>query len=402
MAFVMRPLLSIIVSLLVAAPAFAADVKKDDDAPKKARAADSEDAKERSARRKAREEEMKSKAAEEAKEPKEPKTRRATKETATEEPKARRTAKEAAAEPADEPPKPKESRRSRTKAEAEPQPSKFEASVKRINEEIASRSVTRAALMPNAPPGAGSSARTHASAPARPKSVAPHAQPHAAHWSYSGESGPHRWGAMSPEWVRCASGSRQSPIDIRDGIKVDLDAIAFDYKPTRFTVIDNGHTIQVNLEGGNRITTIGRTYELVQFHFHMPAEERINGRGFEMVVHLVHKDAQERLAVVALLVERGAANAIVQSVWNNLPLEKHEPVPAQTTIDLAQLLPERREYFTYMGSLTTPPCSEGVTWIVMKQPLQLSPAQLAIFARLYPMNARPIQLQAGRVIKESN
>jgi carbonic anhydrase len=225
---------------------------------------------------------------------------------------------------------------------------------------------------------------------------------HALHWAYEGEGGPIRWGKLNAAWATCDSGARQSPIDIRDGIKVDLEPIGFDYKPARFNVIDNGHTVQVNLGGGNHITIMGRMYELVQFHFHRPSEERVNGKGFEMVVHLVHKDADGRLAVVAVLLERGKAHSLMQTVWNNLPLEKNMLVEPATLIDMNQFLPERREYYTYMGSLTTPPCSEGVLWMVLKEPVQVSAEQIAIFGRLYPMNARPIQASAGRMIKESN
>lgn len=221
-------------------------------------------------------------------------------------------------------------------------------------------------------------------------------------WSYEGEGAPVRWGKLNSAWTKCENGTRQSPIDIRDGIKVDLEQVNFNYRPARFSVIDNGHTIQVNLGAGNSITTMGRKYELVQFHFHRPSEERVNGQGFQMVAHLVHKDAEGKLAVVAVLIEEGQAHSLVQSVWNNLPLEKNEALAAMTPMDLNELLPERREYYTYMGSLTTPPCSEGVLWIVLKEPIQVSSQQIAIFARLYPMNARPIQVQSGRMIKESN
>ena len=222
------------------------------------------------------------------------------------------------------------------------------------------------------------------------------------HWDYEGAEGPQAWGKLRPEYDKCATGSRQSPIDIRGGIAVDLEPIKFDYRPSAFSVIDNGHTVQVNVEPGNSITITGRRYELVQFHFHRPSEERVNGRQYDMVVHLVHKDAQGRLAVVAVLLDRGSAQAIVQSVWNNLPLEKGDEVHAGTHIDLSQLLPEDKRYYTYMGSLTTPPCSEGVLWMVMKQPVPISMDQVAIFSRLYPMNARPIQQADGRLIKESN
>jgi carbonic anhydrase len=225
---------------------------------------------------------------------------------------------------------------------------------------------------------------------------------HAAHWDYAGSGGPETWGQMKPEFSKCSTGTRQSPIDIRDGIRVELDPVRFDYKPTGFRVIDNGHTVQVNLAAGNSIEVMGRRYELVQFHFHRPSEERINGKQFDMVVHLVHKDLDGRLAVVAVLLDRGAAQPLIQSVWNNLPLEKGEEVPARTPLTLNDLLPPERQYFTNMGSLTTPPCSEGVLWMVMKQPVPVSAEQIGIFARLYPMNARPIQSASGRLIKESN
>ena len=231
---------------------------------------------------------------------------------------------------------------------------------------------------------------------------APHAEQHPAHWDYQGAGGPEQWAHMSPEFATCARGTRQNPIDIRDGIKVELDAVQFDYKPSAFKVLDNGHTVQVNVAPGNAIEVMGQRYELVQFHFHRPSEERINGKPFDMVAHLVHKSEQSRLAVVAVLLEKGSAQPVVQSVWNNLPLEKGDEIAARAPIDLNQLLPRERGYYTYMGSLTTPPCSEGVLWMVMKQPVTISDEQIGIFARLYPMNARPVQAASGRLIKESN
>jgi carbonic anhydrase len=120
------------------------------------------------------------------------------------------------------------------------------------------------------------------------------------------------------------------------------------------------------------------------------------------VAHLVHKDAEGKLAVVAVLLERGSAHPLVQSVWNNLPLEKGEEQAASVPMDLNNLLPAERQYYTYMGSLTTPPCSEGVLWMVMKKPVNIAPEQIGIFARMYPMNARPVQSAAGRMIKESH
>ncbi len=225
---------------------------------------------------------------------------------------------------------------------------------------------------------------------------------HGTHWSYEGANGPANWGKINAEWAQCGIGNRQSPIDIRDGIKVELEPIAFDYKPSSFSVTDNGHTIQVTLGGGNYITIQNRLYELMQFHFHRPSEERINGRGFEMVVHLVHRDTENRMAVIAVLLERGTAQSLIQTVWNHLPLEKNVSATPAIVLDVNELLPQRRDYFTYMGSLTTPPCSEGVLWMVMKEPVQASAAQMALFSRLYPLNARPIQVSSGRMIKESN
>ncbi len=224
-----------------------------------------------------------------------------------------------------------------------------------------------------------------------------------AHWDYEGVGGPEEWAQLSPDFAACARGKRQSPIDIRDGIQVELEPVRFAYRPSAFRVVDNGHTVQVNVAGGNTIAVQGREYELQQFHFHRPSEEHVNGRRYDMVAHLVHKDAQGRIAVVAVLLDKGgAAQPIVQAVWNNLPLEKNDEVAASQPLDLERLLPEDRRYYTYMGSLTTPPCSEGVLWMVLKHPLPVSAEQVGVFARLYPMNARPLQPLHGRLIKESN
>lgn len=221
-------------------------------------------------------------------------------------------------------------------------------------------------------------------------------------WGYEGEQGPDAWARLAPEYALCGTGQRQSPIDITDGIKVALDAVQFEYHPSAFRVLDNGHTVLVNVAPGNAIEVMGKRYELVQFHFHRPSEERIDGKPFDMVVHLLHKSADGKLAMVAVLLESGSAQPVVQSVWNNLPLEKGDEVAAKGPIDPSGLLPEDRRYYTYMGSLSSPPCSEGVLWMVMKTPVHISPEQLQIFARLYPMNARPVQALHGRLIKESN
>lgn len=219
-------------------------------------------------------------------------------------------------------------------------------------------------------------------------------------WGYDGAGGPDNWARLDPKNTLCATGQRQSPIDIRDGIKVDVEPIRFDYRPSRFRIIDNGHTVQV-VAGDNAISLTGKTYALEHFHFHRPSEEKIDGRRFDMSAHLVHRADDGQLAVVSVLLERGTENPFVQTLWNNLPLEKHlEVAPPSAALDFEALLPASRNYFAYMGSLTTPPCTEGVLWLVLKQPVQVSQQQIDIFSRLYRHNARPTQPTAGRLIKE--
>ena len=200
----------------------------------------------------------------------------------------------------------------------------------------------------------------------------------------------------------CGNGQRQSPIDIREGIAVDLEPVQFNYQASAFTVVDNGHTVQVNLAQGNFIDIGGRRYELLQFHFHRPSEERIDGRQYDLSVHLVHKDSSGQMAVVGVLMGKGGSHPVLQTVWNNLPLERHQEQRARVLLDPTQLLPPDRRYFTYMGSLTTPPCSEGVRWVVMRQAVAAATEQIDIFSRLYPLNARPVQDASGRRILQSN
>ena len=289
-------------------------------------------------------------------------------------------------------------------ASAASQRAKAEEAEAELSARIAAR---LAAMRANQAARAAAAAKARKAAAARPKEVplmaaAAPAPRLSNHWSYEGETGPVNWGRINADWAKCGSGTRQAPIDLRDGMKVDLEQITFDYRQSGFNVVDNGHTIQVAVGFGNYITVQNRSYELVQFHFHRPSEERINGRGTEMVVHLVHKDTEGRLAIVAVLLERGAQNSMIQTVWNNLPLEKNDTVTPSVTLDVNHILPAKRDYFTFLGSLTEPPCTEGVLWLVMKQPMPASPAQMALFSRLYPLNARPIQPGGGRVVKESN
>lgn len=243
---------------------------------------------------------------------------------------------------------------------------------------------------------------TKKKAAAKSVAAAPPVEQKHIHWSYEGEGGPANWGKLEGKYATCATGKRQSPIDIRDGIKVDLEPIVFDYKWAQFSIIDNGHTVQVNIGEGNTITVMGRTYQLVQFHFHRPAEEKIRGKTYDMVAHLVHKDDEGRLAVIAVLMNKGGAEQqLIQALWNHMPLEANQEVVPGATIDLNRILPVERAYYTYMGSLTTPPCTEDVLWMVFKQPIMVSDQQVAIFSRLYKNNARPVQPTNERLVKES-
>ncbi|OHC69899.1 MAG: hypothetical protein A2045_14380 [Rhodocyclales bacterium GWA2_65_20] len=223
------------------------------------------------------------------------------------------------------------------------------------------------------------------------------------HWSYEGEGSPGNWDKLRADYATCGTGKRQSPIDIRESIKVDLEPIMFDYQRTQFRITDNGHTILVEVGEGSSIRVMERQFQLVQFHFHKPSEERINGKSFDMVAHLVHKDDDGKLAVIAVLLEKGMEHPLIQILWNNMPLERGQGIMPAAVIDLNNLLPplERRAYYTYMGSLTTPPCSEDVLWMVFKQPVQVSQQQVSIFSRLYSNNARPVQPANGRLVKEN-
>ncbi len=245
--------------------------------------------------------------------------------------------------------------------------------------------------------------RARARRASRPEAAPVQPVPEEVHWSYEGTGGPERWGKLNPEYETCARGQRQSPIDIKGGARLDLQPIAFDYKPSPLRIVDNGHTVQVNYAEGSSITVAGERYELKQFHFHKPAEERIDGRRFDMVAHLVHRSSEGRLAVIAVRFEaREQSNPFLRALWPHLPLEQgRESAPRDVTIDANAMLPEVRTYFTYIGSLTTPPCTEGVLWLVLKTPVEIAPDQVAVFGKLYSMNARPVQPAHGRLIKES-
>jgi carbonic anhydrase len=223
-----------------------------------------------------------------------------------------------------------------------------------------------------------------------------------AHWSYSGPDGPSHWGDLEPDFATCKTGEHQTPIDIKDAKRDStLPPIQFDYKPSPLKIINNGHTIRINYAPGSSITINGKTFPLTQFHFHKPSEEEIAGKKFDMVIHLVH-ERSDGAAAVAVLLKSGGGNPAIQKLWANLPkTEGNEMEVANLTINAADLLPVDRNYYTFDGSLTTPPCSEGVEWFVLKTPVELSAAQIAAFAKFYQMNARPIQPPNGREVRES-
>ena len=226
-----------------------------------------------------------------------------------------------------------------------------------------------------------------------------HVQAEGTHWSYGEHGGPAEWGELEQGFAACKLGKVQSPIDIRGAKAADLPAIKFDYKPSPLKVIDNGHTIQVNYAPGSSISVAGKSYELLQFHFHKPSEEKIDGKAHDMVAHLVHKGDGGKLAVVAVLLDKGGASPTIETIWKNIPKEKEKEAAPDATVDAATLLPAERGYYAFQGSLTTPPCSEEVRWLVLKRPVRIADKEITAFGKLYPMNARPTQPLNGRLVE---
>ncbi len=219
------------------------------------------------------------------------------------------------------------------------------------------------------------------------------------HWGYEGDTGADRWGALDPSFAVCDTGVEQSPVDLTGAAPADADAGGLDirWQATEAEVVDNGHTIQVNVAEGSSIVLEGRTFSLVQFHFHLPSEHTAEGAASPMEVHFVHAAEEGDLAVIGVFMEAGDADATIQSLWEAIPGSDASPA-AVGALDPGTLLPEGRGYFRYQGSLTTPPCSEVVSWVVMTASISVSQAQVDAFAALYPMNARPVQPLNGREI----
>jgi carbonic anhydrase len=219
------------------------------------------------------------------------------------------------------------------------------------------------------------------------------------HWGYSGEHGPGRWAA---EFPGCA-GFNQSPVDIASPVEATLPALAMDYQPSTLNAVNNGHTVQYNYDGGSTLTVNGKPYDLLQFHFHSPSENHVSGRSFPVESHLVHKSEDGALAVVGLMFEEGEANALLDTLWRSMPMAAEETTSDEATrYNVSDLLPADTDYYRFAGSLTTPPCTEGVTWLVMKSPVIIGGEQVAKFREAmggHDTN-RPVQPLNARVVMQ--
>lgn len=217
------------------------------------------------------------------------------------------------------------------------------------------------------------------------------------HWDYSGEAGPDNWAKLTPEFHSC-SGQNQSPVNLDGFIEAQLKPLIVNYAAGASEVSNNGHTVQVAYEHGSTLTLDGKTFDLIQFHFHMPSENLIKGQSYPMEGHLVHADETGRLAVLAVMFKEGEKNAVLASLWNTPPAEGTKQ-PTPTRVNVRGMLPEDLDYYRFSGSLTTPPCSEGVRWLVLKQPIVASHEQIEALKRVIGhANNRPLQPLNSRVV----
>ena len=227
------------------------------------------------------------------------------------------------------------------------------------------------------------------------------AEQDAPHWTYQGEEGPDHWGELIAEYRMCAEGMNQSPIDLVADVHTELPELVFDYYSTPVDQINTGHTIQQNIRPGSflRIPDRGVSYELKQFHFHSPSEHKIDGRSFAMEMHFVHANEEGAYFVVGVMMAEGKEHPVLKQLWSFMPENPGETSADPIGIEETNLLPPTREYFSYSGSLTTPPCSEGVKWIVLKTPIEASAEQIATFkSRVGEFTNRPIQPANARLI----
>ena len=215
---------------------------------------------------------------------------------------------------------------------------------------------------------------------------------HAVHWGYMSEEGPESWGQLSPDYRACADGRNQSPVDLKGFIEAKLPPLEFNYRKDGSEVLNNGHTIQVNYLPGSTLAVNGRKFELKQFHFHAPSENRIEGKSYSMEMHLLHADKDGNLAVVAVMIIEGGENKNLENIWRQMPEQAGGKEELEERISVKGLLPASHDYYHFNGSLTTPPCSEGVRWYVMKQPLTVSIDQVKKFKDImHHPNNRPVQ-----------
>ncbi|MBD2014255.1 carbonic anhydrase family protein [Microcoleus sp. FACHB-53] len=222
------------------------------------------------------------------------------------------------------------------------------------------------------------------------------------HWSYSGEDNPIHWGELSSEFLTCKIGNQQSPINITKSEEPELSNIKFNYKDTPFRVINNGHGIEVKYEFGSFIEIDEKRYELLQFHFHAPSEHTVEGKIYPVEAHLVHKSQDGKLAVVGVFMKEGKLNDFIETLWTHIPTQKGEKLVQGISVNASVLPPDNKSYYSYIGSLTTPPCSEGVSWNVMRTPIEISSEQIAKLTSVYSRNARPVQPLNQRIVKVKN
>ncbi len=221
-------------------------------------------------------------------------------------------------------------------------------------------------------------------------------------FGYSGAIGPEHWGDLSPDYRACGMGTQQSPINLTGAVKARLEYPSIDYKKVPLRVWNNGHTSLSSVPAGSTVKVASVTYKLLQFHFHHPSEHQVDGKTFPMEVHFVNKAADGSFCAVGAFISPGRVNPVLGAILKALPSQPgpDTPVPG-VTIDPMGLMPTNRSYFRYMGSVTTPPCPETVTWIVFRTPIEASQEQIEHFAAVFPMDARPLQPTNRRVILES-